>query len=279
MPSGLDLTRPTCEPPKDPAHGDVATNAAMVLCKDAGMPPRALADLLVEHLRGLYEVSEASVAGPGFINLRLTPSFWRARLRDVLEAGNRYGYADLGQGTKVNVEYVSANPTGPMHVGHARGAVFGDVLASLMEKMGYEVTREYYLNDAGAQVQALARSVFHRYRQALGVITEADYEALKASGQVEYGGDYLLPVAALIKEEDGPAWLDKSESEWMPYFRQTAVNEMVALIKADLAALGVEHAVFTSELHDLIEAGKVQAAFDHLVERGLIYEGVLEPPK
>jgi arginyl-tRNA synthetase len=271
LPAGLDLAKITAEPPRDAGHGEISTNAAMVLSKAAGMKPRDLAQLLAERLGGLPGVEKAEVAGPGFINLRLAASFWHDRLRDVLVAGTDYGNSSMGAGRRVNVEYVSANPTGPMHVGHGRGAVVGDVLASLLAKAGYAVTREYYINDAGAQVDVLARSLHLRYREALG-------EAIGKIPEGLYPGDYLVPVGRALASEFGDRFRAAPEADWLATFRLRAVDAMLALIKDDLAALGVKHEVFSSE-RALVEAGGVQAAFDTLVGKGLIYEGVLEPPK
>lgn len=267
---GQDTSKVNAEPPREEAHGDVATNAAMVLSKAAGMKPRDLAERLAEELRRLPSVEQVEIAGPGFINLRLADSFWAAQLGDILRSGTAYGDSDLGGGQPMNVEYVSANPTGPMHVGHARGAVVGDALAGLLEKAGYKVAREYYINDAGAQVDVLARSAFLRYREALGE-TISIPEGL-------YPGEYLIPLGQQIAKDEGKVWLDKPEAEWLPHFRKTAIDAMMALIREDLQALGVKHDVFTSE-RGLVETGKVQAALDYLNERGLIYQGVLEPPK
>jgi len=267
---GQDTSKVNAEPPREEAHGDVATNAAMVLSKAAGMKPRDLAERLAEELRRLPSVEQVEIAGPGFINLRLADSFWAAQLGDILRSGTAYGDSDLGGGQPMNVEYVSANPTGPMHVGHARGAVVGDALAGLLEKAGYKVAREYYINDAGAQVDVLARSAYLRYREALGE-TISIPEGL-------YPGEYLIPLGQQIAKDEGKVWLDKPEAEWLAHFRKTAIDAMMALIREDLQALGVKHDVFTSE-RGLVEGGKVQAALDYLNERGLIYQGVLEPPK
>jgi arginyl-tRNA synthetase len=271
LPAGLDVSRVSVEPPRDSSHGDVTTNAAMVLAKPAGLKPRELAVSLALRLEALDDVSRVEVAGPGFVNLALKPGFWQARLADVLAAGAHYGDSALGAGAPVNVEYVSANPTGPLHVGHGRGAVVGDALAALLEKAGYAVTREYYINDAGAQVDALARSVHVRYRQALGEVIGQIPDGL-------YPGDYLIPLGEAIAAADGPRWRDRPEADWLPEFRGRAVAAMMALIRDDLAALGIHHAVFTSEQR-LIEAGAVDAAFAALAAKGLIYEGVLDPPK
>jgi arginyl-tRNA synthetase len=271
LPATLDLTRVSVEPPRDPAHGDIATNAAMVLAKAAGQNPRALAQTLAERLKGEAEIIGAEVAGPGFINLRLGDAFWRGRLGDILRAGPAYGTSTTGVGKAVNVEYVSANPTGPMHVGHGRGAVFGDVLATLLEKVGHQVCREYYINDAGAQVDVLARSVHLRYREALG-------EAIAAIPEGYYPGDYLKETGSRLAKRDGTRWRDRPESEWLVPVRDFAVEDMMALIRTDLAALGIEHSVFASE-RNLVEAGAIEKAVHALEADGLVYEGVLDPPK
>ena len=271
LPHGLDLSVAEAEPPRDPAHGDIALNAAMVLARPAGMKPRDLAELLVPGLSALPDVAEVQVAGPGFINLRLAESFWRARVPEILNAGLRYGAADLGAGRKVNVEYVSANPTGPMHVGHCRGAVFGDALANLLAFAGHAVTREYYINDAGAQVDVLARSAFLRYREALG-------EEIGEIPEGLYPGDYLIPVGRALAQTDGRALLARPESEWLPLVRDAAIAAMMDLIREDLESLGIRHEVFLSERR-LHSDGLVEQAVAFLDSRGLIYTGVLEPPK
>ncbi|MDA8232240.1 MAG: arginine--tRNA ligase [Magnetospirillum sp.] len=271
LPAGLDTAKVTAEPPREAEHGDVATNAAMVLSKPAGMKPRDLAALLAAELGAHPAVTAVEVAGPGFINLRLADEFWADRLADVLRAGQAYGDSQAGRGQRVNVEYVSANPTGPMHIGHARGAVVGDALAALLDKAGFSVAREYYINDAGAQVDVLARSAHLRYREALGEDIGTIPEGL-------YPGDYLKPVGEALAARDGTKWRDAPESEWLPEFRAFAVAAMMGMIREDLAALGVKHDVFTSE-RGLVAGGKVDAALDFLAERGLVYEGVLEPPK
>ncbi|MBY0430215.1 MAG: arginine--tRNA ligase, partial [Rhodospirillales bacterium] len=271
LPAGLDVSKVTAEPPREAGHGDVSTNAAMVLAKAVGMKPRDLAEKLAERLRALADVTAVEVAGPGFINLRLAEPFWRQRLRDVLIAGTGYGDSQLGRGIRVNVEYVSANPTGPMHVGHGRGAVVGDALASLLTKAGYEVAREYYINDAGAQVDVLARSLHVRYREALGEVIGEIPEGL-------YPGDYLKPAGQTLAERDGPKWRDVPEAEWLPELRRFAIDAMMELIRADLAALGVRHDVFFSE-RELVEAGGVDRVLAQMEAEGLIYTGVLEPPK
>ena len=270
IPAGLDLSRVVVEPTRDSKHGDIATNAAMVLAKPAGRNPRQLAEALMERLAGHAEVIKAEVAGPGFLNLTLSPDFWRGQLKDLLEAGPSYGDSRAGSGRKVNVEYVSANPTGPMHIGHARGAVFGDALASLMAKVGFEVTREYYINDAGAQVDVLARSAYLRYREAHG-------EAIEIPPGF-YPGEYLKDTGEALKARDGGKWLGQAEEDWLPPVRDFAIDQMLAMIKDDLAALGVCQEVFASE-RELVIAGGVEKGLKSLEDRGLIYVGVLEPPK
>ncbi|WP_340110142.1 arginine--tRNA ligase [Pikeienuella sp. HZG-20] len=270
LPAGLDRGAVTVEPPRDPAHGDMATNAAMALAKPAGMNPRALAALLAPRLEADERVMEATVAGPGFINLRLAPAVWLAAIAEALRAGVDFGRADIGGGRRVNVEFVSANPTGPLHVGHARGAVFGDALAGLLDFAGWDVTREYYVNDGGAQVDVLARSAHLRYQEAHGRAVEI------APGL--YPGDYLAPVGEALKAEFGDSLLDAPESEWLPQVRAFATERMMDMIRADLEALGVRMDWFQSE-KALYGAGKIDAALKALDEKGLIYEGVLPPPK
>ena len=271
LPGGLDCSRVVVEPPRDTSHGDLTTNAAMVLAKPAGKNPREIAGGLAKRLLSIEDVEAAEIAGPGFVNMRLAPGFWHRRLEDVLGQGAAYGGSDLGAGEKVNVEYVSTNPTGPLHVGHGRGAVIGDVLASLLEKVGYAVTREYYINDAGAQVDALARSVHLRYRQALG-------ESIGEIPEGLYPGDYLIPAGKALAERDGDKWLGKPEEDWLAAIRDFAVGLMMDLIREDLLSVGIDQEVFTSE-RALAEAGKVDTALKQLEDRGLIYTGVLEPPK
>ena len=271
LPSGLDLARVVIEPPRDPSHGDLSCNAAMVLAKPAGMNPRAVATLLADTLRAEAHVEAVEIAGPGFINLRLDASFWRARVRDVLTAGVSYGDSAMGAGRPVNVEYVSANPTGPMHVGHARGAVFGDALAALLEKAGFAVTREYYINDAGAQVDVLARSAHLRYREALG-------ETIGAIPEGFYPGEYLKEVGVALAARDGDRWKALPEAEWLAPVRLFAIDAMMGMIREDLVVLGVKHAVFTSE-RALVDSGAIDRALAVLQEKGLLYTGVLEPPK
>jgi arginyl-tRNA synthetase len=271
LPEGLDLTRVAVEPPRDPAHGDLSTNAAMVLAKPAKMPPRDLAQKLAARLAKESDITAADVAGPGFINLRIADAFWQARLVDILDARASYGDSEIGQGRRVNVEYVSANPTGPMHVGHGRGAVVGDALASLLEKAGFQVCREYYINDAGAQVDVLARSLHLRYREALGEKIDAIPEGL-------YPGDYLKDTAWLLAKRDGAKWLNLGEEHWLPEFRDFAIGDMMRMIRGDLKAVGIEHEVLTSE-RAITGAGGIEKAIAALEKQGLIYVGTLEPPK
>ncbi len=270
LPQGLATEAVAVEPPRDAGHGDMATNAAMVLAKPAGLPPRQIADALAAGLMADARVEGATVAGPGFINITLRPEVWQGLAGAVLAQGADYGRSSLGAGQKVNVEFVSANPTGPMHVGHVRGAVVGDALARLLAFAGHEVTREYYINDGGAQVDVLARSAYERYREANGLEPEIR-EGL-------YPGDYLIPVGEALKETYGTAFLDKPESEWMVTIRNFATLRMMAMIREDLAALGVTMDVYASE-KALYGTGKIEAALERLASQGLIYEGVLEPPK
>ena len=270
LPRDLDFSRVVVEPTRDFRHGDLATNAAMVLAKPAGRNPREVAEALKERLVGHPQVIKAEVAGPGFLNLTLSDDFWRTRLKDVLGAGVAYGDSSAGAGRKVNVEYVSANPTGPMHIGHARGAVFGDVLASLMQKVGFEVAREYYINDAGAQVDQLARSAHLRYREAHG-------ESIEIPSGL-YPGEYLKETGEALKARDGGKWLGQADEDWLPPVRDFAIDHMLTMIKADLAALGVSQEVFTSE-RVLVSAGAVDQVLKALDGKGLIYVGTLEPPK
>jgi arginyl-tRNA synthetase len=273
LPAGIDQSRIVVEPPREAAHGDMATNAAMVLAKDAGKKPRELAEAIAAKLRADGLVAQAEVAGPGFINLTLEPSAWIGALRAVLSAGTDYGRSGTGQGSAVNVEYVSANPTGPMHVGHCRGAVFGDALANLLAFSGYNVTREYYVNDAGAQVDALARSAFLRYREALGEDIGAIPEGL-------YPGDYLKPVGAKLAAQYGPTLEDKPEAEWLPIVRGCAIEMMMVGIRDDLKSLNVVQDVFFSE-RSLIAGPRdeVGATIAALRRAGYVYEGRLPPPK
>jgi arginyl-tRNA synthetase len=271
LPAGLDRRAVTIEPPRDPSHGDMATNAAMVLAKPAGTNPRALAEAIAGELRPLPEVEAVSIAGPGFLNLTLSRDTWEAELAAVHAGGENYGRSGMGKGIRVNVEYVSANPTGPMHMGHCRGAVVGDALATLLEYTGHDVTREYYVNDAGAQVDVLARSAHIRYLQALGRHDGDIPEGL-------YPGDYLLPVGAALAAEFGETMADAPESDWLVPFRTRAVAAMMEMIRADLALLGIHHDLFSSEA-ELQAAGKPAEAEATLRARDLVYDGVLEKPK
>jgi arginyl-tRNA synthetase len=272
-PAGIDFSRVVVEPPRDATHGDMATNAAMVLAKDAKVKPRDLADKIAEKLRADDLVASVEVAGPGFINLTLKPQVWAGELLTMLREGASYGKSASGRGAKVNVEYVSANPTGPMHVGHCRGAVFGDALGSLLQFAGYDVTREYYINDAGAQVDVLARSAFLRYREALG-------ESIGEIPEGLYPGDYLVPVGQALAAEHGDKLKAMPENVWLPIVRPKAIAMMMDMIKGDLAALNIKHDVFFSE-RSLIETGnnKVTETIDFLRSKGDIYEGRLPPPK
>lgn len=266
----------TVEPPRDAAHGDLASNIALTLAKTVGQKPPQLAAAIAGELARLPNFEKVAVAGPGFINVTLADAYWRLVLADVLAQGEGYGASRIGAGEAVNVEYVSANPTGPMHVGHTRGAVFGDALANLLAKTGYRVTREYYVNDAGAQVDTLARSAFLRYREALG-------EEIGAIPEGLYPGDYLVPVGQALAQEFGPALRDKSETEWLAMVRSRAIDAMMAMIRDDLAALGVRHDVFFSERSLQQVGGQGPSALadtlSDLERQDLIYRGVLEPPK
>ncbi len=270
LPAGLNRAPITVEPPRDPSHGDLATNAAMVLAKPAGLNPRALAEALVAELAKAPGVTSAEIAGPGFINLRLDAAAWLAELQAIAALGADYGRSSMGAGTTVNVEYVSANPTGPMHMGHCRGAVVGDALASLLEYAGHKVIREYYVNDAGGQVDVLARSVHMRYREALGESIEIP-EGL-------YPGDYLVPVGQALASEFGDKYVGAPESEWLVLFRTRAVAAMLVEIKSDLALLGIHHDLFSSEA-ELQAAGKPAEAEAWLRAQDLVYDGHLEAPK
>lgn len=271
--SEVDFGRLTVEPPRDQSHGDVATNAAMVLAKPLGTNPRALADLISAALRNDLDVSEVSVAGPGFINIRLSTGYWQRLLASMIEAGTDYGRSIAGAGKKTNVEYVSANPTGPMHVGHCRGAVVGDALANLLSFAGYEVVKEYYINDAGGQIDVLARSVFLRYREALG-------ENIGEIPTGLYPGDYLVPVGKELAEEFGPRLHNMPEEEWMPLVKDRAVAAMMVMIREDLQALNVHHDVFFSERTLHAEGAKlIRAAINDLTFKGHVYKGKLPPPK
>jgi len=268
---GIERGAVAVEPPRDPAHGDLATNAAMVLAKRAGTNPRALAEAIAPRLAALDQVAGAEVAGPGFINIRLGRAVWEEELAAILAEGDRYGRSEMGKGRAVNVEYVSANPTGPMHMGHCRGAVVGDALAALLEHAGHKVIREYYVNDAGAQVDVLARSAHLRYLEALGRQIGEIPEGL-------YPGDYLKPVGEALAAEYGEEYADAPEPVWLEIFRRRTVAAMIDLIKADLAGLGVHHDLFASE-HEVQQSGAVDRALALLEEKGLVYKGTLPPPK
>lgn len=271
--SEVDFGRLTVEPPRDQSHGDVATNAAMVLAKPLGTNPRALADLISAALRNDPDVSEVSVAGPGFINIRLSTGYWQRLLGSMIEAGTDYGRSTAGSGKRTNVEYVSANPTGPMHVGHCRGAVVGDALANLLSFAGYEVVKEYYINDAGGQIDVLARSVFLRYREALG-------ENIGEIPAGLYPGDYLVPVGKELADEFGPRLHNMPEEEWLPLVKDRAVAAMMVMIREDLEALNVHHDVFFSERTLHAEGAKlIRAAINDLTFKGHVYKGKLPPPK
>ena len=271
LPADLCFDNVTVEPPRDTGHGDIATNAAMVLCRQAGMTPRDLAAQIVDKLANEADIESAGVAGPGFVNVTFKTEVWSALVPAILGEGEAFGVADIGNGISVNLEYVSANPTGPMHVGHARGAVFGDALARLLERAGYTVMREYYINDAGSQVDVLARSVLLRAREALG-------EDIGEIPPGLYPGDYLVPVGKKLAEAEGVGLFDEDEAVQIAIAKQLVLPMMLDMIRDDLAALGIVHAYFLSEqsLHD---TGAVDAAFDALKAQELIYQGVLEPPK
>lgn len=259
------------EPPRETTHGDLATNAAMVLAKIAGKPPRVVAEILKPILEKNPDITKVDIAGPGFINLKLRPALWQNELKDILQAGLHYGDSSIGNKRKVVVEYVSANPTGPMHAGHVRGAVIGDTLAHLLAKAGYDVTREYYFNDAGTQVDVLAQTTYLRYREALGEVIGDIPEGL-------YPGEYLKEVGGALAQRDGKKWLGKDQSEWMLPIRDFAVSHMMAMIREDLAMIGIAHDVFTNE-RELIENGTLEKAFTILEDKELIYIGTLPPPK
>ena len=271
LPAELDRGHVTVEPPRDPSHGDLATNAAMVLAKGAGTNPRALAEAIKAKLEAIPTVISAEVAGPGFINLRLTPDAWRDELRTILRQGEEYGLSAIGDSERVNVEYVSANPTGPLHMGHCRGAVVGDSLARLLEAAGFRVTKEYYVNDAGAQVDTLARSLHLRYREKLG-------EEIGEIPEGLYPGDYLQPVAAILAAEFGDKYAAAPEGEWLDLFRERAIKAMLDLIRHDLGLLNIHHDLFSSEA-ELQRSGAVDRGMQVLRDKGLVYEGMLERPK
>ncbi len=271
IPAGLDRRAVAVEPPRDPDHGDLATNAAMVLARPAGTNPRALADLIAAKLGEVPTVTSVEVAGPGFINLRLSSDSWRDELTTIIREGENYGRSNRGSAERVNVEYVSANPTGPLHMGHCRGAVVGDALARVLEAAGFRVTKEYYVNDAGGQVDPLARSVHLRYREALG-------EDIGDIPEGMYPGEYLKPVGEQLASELGERFVGAPESEWLELFRKRAVEAMLDLIRHDLALLDIHHDLFASEA-ELQRSGAVDKALETLRAKGLVYEGVLERPK
>ena len=271
LPGDINTSNLAVEPPRDASHGDIATNAALVLAKEARMKPRDIAVLLAPRLEAHDIVTSAEIAGPGFINLRLSPAFWQRQITDIFSKGDSYGESNIGGNEPVNVEYVSANPTGPLHVGHTRGAVFGDALANLLGAAGFDVTKEYLINDAGGQIDVLARSVYLRYCEAHGRDIGAIPDGL-------YPGKYLVPVGEALKEKYGDKWLDQDESLWLATIRSDATAAMMDLIRSDLAVLGVEQDVFFSEM-TLHNSDRITAVIDDLRSRGHIYEGVLEPPK
>jgi arginyl-tRNA synthetase len=271
FPANLTLTKIEATPPRDASHGDVATNAALIIAAQAGENPKEVASILLPEIQKLDGVVQAEIAGPGFINLTLQPAVWQQAVLDILSHGRGYGNSTIGEGKRVNVEYVSANPTGPMHVGHGRGAVFGDALATLLIKAGYEVTKEYYINDAGAQVDKLAESAYLRYREACG-------EAIGEIPQGLYPGDYLVPIGEALHRVHGEKLLNVSRETWLAEVRDYTLEAIMEIIKHDLAALGITHDVFTSE-RALTAQGKVEEAMALLESKGLVYVGVLEPPK
>lgn len=271
LPHALDVSRMTVEAPRDPSHGDLATNAAMVLAKQAGMNPRQLADILKEAIAAVHGVTEVSAVGPGFINIRLDSAAYIQVLQAILTDGAEYGESQAGQGQKINVEYVSANPTGPLTVAHARGAIVGDALANLLLKAGYNVQKEYYINDAGNQVAILGESAYLRYREALG-------EDIGAIPEGCYPGDYLKDVGQAIAAQEGDRWLDRDKADYLPFFMDFAIGFLMNEIKRDLGELGVNHDLFYSE-RQAVDNGSVDKAMAALTEKGLIYQGVLEAPK
>ena len=266
----FDTKNITVEPPRDEKHGCMSTNSAMVLSRQAGINPRNLAEMIVEKLQKSDFVASAEIAGPGFINIRLNKNIWFDVLSSILSQPKKYGDSEIGKGEKINIEYVSANPTGPLHIGHARGAVVGDVLASLLQKCGYDIMREYYINDAGVQVDVLAKSAFLRYLEALGEKIEIP-EGL-------YPGEYLIDVGVALKEKYGDELRAKNEADYLPVVKDFTINAMMTTIKDDLALLGVKHDIFTSE-KKLVESGAVEKTIDNLKQNGFVYEGVLTPPK
>lgn len=273
LPEGLDLGRITIDPPKDVTHGDMAVNAAMVLAKPTGKNPRELADLMAKSFRLLPDVLTVEVAGPGFINIILKPAFWQRQLLEIIKVGTAYGNSNIGDDEKINVEYVSTNPTGPLHTGHGRNAILGDAIAALLQKVGYSVCREYYINDAGGQIDALARSVYLRYLEALGhPIQDSDFK------EGMYGADYLVPVGKDLAAKKGDVWVGQDESLWIEEIRRFSVDAMMVIIREDLEALGVHMDVFTSE-KKLVDEGAVEKALKVLEDKGDLYVGILERPK
>lgn len=269
LPEGLPIDRITVEPPRDASHGDFATNAAMVLAKPAKTNPRALAEQLVSEIAGWDEIDSAEIAGPGFINMRAKDAAWHGLLQEILNSGDAFGNSALGQGKPVNVEYVSANPTGPLHLGHARGAVVGDVMAALLAKVGFDVTREYYINDAGAQVDVLGRTAYARYREVLGETITLE--------EGQYPGEYMIDIAKAIAERDGDKWLTASEDQWLPEFRAFSIDFNMNEVRRTLSDMAIDQ-LFVSE-RGIVETGGVERAIAKLTELGLMYRGVLEPPK
>lgn len=271
LPAGLDLSRVKVEPPKDVSHGDMATNAAMVLSKAAGKNPRQLGEALAAKMKELPGVKEASIAGPGFVNFRLADTEWADTLRNILADGIHYGDSKMGKGEKVNIEYVSANPTGPMHAGHVRGAVIGDTLAGLLKKAGYDVTKEYYFNDAGNQIEVLKQTAYLRYREALG-------ENIGAIPDGLYPGEYMKDVAQALVARDGKKWLGVPESEWSKPVLDFAIEYIMKMIRDDLDLIGIHHDVFSNE-RVMIEDGTLEKCLNELVDKGLVYQGTLPPPR
>ena len=271
LPADVNSDKVEATPTRDAAHGDVATNAAMVLAAQTSKNPKEIAQLFIEPLRALEWIDKAEIAGPGFINITLSASIWQSAVLDIIAEGRGYGNSNIGQGKRVNVEYVSANPTGPMHVGHGRGAVFGDALSTLLIKAGYDVTREYYINDAGAQVDKLADSVYLRYKEVCG----AEFNGIPEG---YYPGEYLIPIAEALQRIHGTKLLEQERDEWLPVIRDYTMEAVMEMIKEDLALIGINHDVFTSELA-ITRAGEVEDAMHILSKKGLLYEGVLEPPK
>ncbi len=271
LPENVSEAKVEAAPPREEGHGDIATNAAMVIAPQAKMKPRDVAEMLLPHLQNLAGIEKVEIAGPGFINITLSPSIWQEAVADILEHGVGYGNSDIGEGQNVNIEFVSANPTGPMHVGHGRGAVYGDALATLLMKAGYNITREYYINDAGAQVDKVAESAYLRYREAAGELLESIPEGL-------YPGEYLMPIGEALYAIHGDSLMTQTREEWLPTVRDYALEAIMIMVKGDLEALGIHHNVFTSE-KQITESGQTDAAIALLAQKGLIYQGVLEPPK